>query len=127
MKTRNGFVSNSSSSSFVIYGKTFEREDLEDAIIELKNLPTNHFTDNDGEDDYYELLDELLSEEFTWHIDSNDDDTTYVGIDLTEIEEDETLRQFKERVKDTFKKILHLHVEPTLTDAVIGMGGDIEW
>ena len=75
MKCRNGFVSNSSSSSFLIYGTTIangDGEDLDDRIRKLK-LKLG-----------------------TWNICG---DAEYVGASWDKVGDDETGKQFKERVQ----------------------------
>jgi len=71
MKIRNGFVSNSSSSSFVIYGTM---ETMTDELAEkLDELGINYWNPHDYGDDY-------------------------IGIEFSDMELDETKRQFQDRV-----------------------------
>lgn len=53
MKIRNGFVSNSSSSSFVIYGVKIEDKSVEDIV---KQFYSEEELKEFGEDDYWDLL-----------------------------------------------------------------------
>ena len=98
MKTRSGFVSNSSSSSFLIYG------------IEL------------GMDEFIEMAEAFLGEKYEDWYDAGKGlnkkcngisvehpgewDSVFVGISPRKIEDDETGAQFKQRVKDTLKEFL---------------------
>ena len=81
MKIRQGFVSNSSSTSFCIYGAWMNP--LEDV-------------DNCK---WREDLDEHL---YVYHGDGWN--TTAVGLSSNEIEDNETGEEFKQRVKDLIKK-----------------------
>jgi hypothetical protein len=80
MRFRQGFVSNSSTTSFCIYGtQIFAKDgiDLDEVILEgLRNFGNNP---NYGSD--YE---------------------PYIGVSLTDIEDDQTLFQFKQMVQDRF-------------------------
>lgn len=77
MKIRNGFVSNSSSTSFCIGGITIDK-DLE---MEESNK---------------------LEEKGLEVIINADDGITYVGISIDKMEDNETKREFLERVKKMF-------------------------
>jgi len=81
MKIRTSFVSNSSSTSFCIYGISTSSS---------KDLPTEvETTLNDlGLNCYYEPY----------------NDTIYIGMSLTKIKDNETFAQFKERVEKIFAK-----------------------
>ncbi len=85
MKQRLGFVSNSSSSSFLIYGATIgacngevENDDGDYSSIEDK-------------------IDELKLSLGTWSPEGFDE--TYVGTSWSKVKDDETGKQFKERVQ----------------------------
>lgn len=101
MKIRNGFVSNSSSSSFLIYGTTMFRDEI------LKTLNTKHKEVNeedDDSDDVYEVLEEALEGTKLDHH-TPYDDSVYIGASWDAIGDDETGAQFKQRVQDQLKKV----------------------
>jgi len=97
MKNRLGFVSNSSSSSFLIYGVALDRSEVLECL-----KPEKPEVDEDAEDEYedvYEALEDAISsqEGLEYHIPY--DDTVYIGACWSSIGDDETGAQFKNRVK----------------------------
>lgn len=91
MKIRSGFVSNSSTSSFLVYGTVIDYTKLE-KLLEAKY----------GEDcEIYEVLENEGLEQY-----SETDYGNVVGVSFTDIGEDETPRQFKQRVKAKIEEVL---------------------
>jgi hypothetical protein len=93
MKIRFGFVSNSSSTSFTIYGASFEPEELKDLLKEIGKEGTE--------------IDEVLhGTQLQYNV--GEYDTVYVGRSWDSIKDDETGKQFKDSIerdlKDLFKK-----------------------
>jgi hypothetical protein len=82
MKVRKGFVSNSSSTSFVIYGVS---------------LPEGK------EDDYYDLLSD---DPVGLNIFYPEYDGIYIGKSWSSIKDDETGLQFKQSVENRLKELL---------------------
>lgn len=104
MKIRNGFVSNSSSSSFCIYGTSISRYDAKN---KLKLL--DKFKDLDEDDiDILEKLEELFKDNKGIEIEDGAGDFSdiYIGSSWAAIKDDETGLQFKERIKETVTKVL---------------------
>ena len=88
MKIRSGFVSNSSSSSFLIYG----------TVVDQSNIPE----DCDG----YDYLEEKLKDsDMVIHSPSNYD-CYYIGKSWETIGDDETGKQFKDRIEKVLKEKL---------------------
>jgi hypothetical protein len=83
MKIRNGFVSNSSSSSFVIYGV--------------------HLSD-EYRSKIYNTYDDFLEINHIPYVSNYDD--VYLGRSWSEVKDDETGKQFKERVEKEIKEAL---------------------
>lgn len=81
MKIRNGFVSNSSTSSFLIYGVFVEGFSYDDCDQIMKN--TNGFS-------YYC---------------PEGCDGAYIGISWSDITDDETGKQFKERIEKQLREL----------------------
>ena len=97
MKCRPGFVSNSSSTSFVLFGAYFDGSDkvLQEAV---------------GDDEAYgyelrELLEELVKDTSLNVWSGYDCEYLYVGKDPSKMGMDETMRQFQDTIKDEMIKI----------------------
>lgn len=88
MKKRNGFVSNSSSSSFVLLGKSFV---------------------NNGEDETEEIQSKARSVQLSTE-NGRDDDHFYLGLSLSMLPEDLTLPEMRNLIAE---KISSIGIETT--------------
>jgi len=110
MKVRNGFVSNSSSSSFMIFGHMITDE-------EAKQLEANYSIDEDDEDDYFSLfdcMDKMLQESniiYEQGLENYGDSTVFIGIDPDKLQEDKTLKQSKKELAIELKKVTGLDIK----------------
>jgi hypothetical protein len=98
MKIRQGFVSNSSSSSFCIYGTELESDDLVNAA---KTLNIKFDEDDFNEYDIGESIADMTNLEYH----SISGEYFYLGRSYTSIEDDETGKQFRDSVRQSFEKI----------------------
>jgi hypothetical protein len=111
MKIRTGFVSNSSASSFCIFGCCISSDDLEDPK-KLGGLEHDEDIDEDTEDDELaELLSEKLeATEVPEGVDIErlqyGDGEVYVGMSPWQCRDDETMGEFKLRAKQTVTEFL---------------------
>lgn len=136
MKIRNGFVSNSSSSSFMIYGTTLERSDFEKNLESLKKKAIEVLSKSDKSydvkelEEWYGVPDNPTDEERENVIDQFDgpseimyslfdradnddleshsypyDDAIFVGICPSRILDEETGREFKDRVERQIREV----------------------
>lgn len=127
MKIRNGFVSNSSSSSFCLYGAQESPDILFNLILEKFPKETEQFKIDSEEDDEYEAREEvieflmekfhLIDPRFSYVID-NDGNYVMIGIDPMDIKDDETGLQFKNTVWNGLYELLN--IESKDCDMVLG-------
>jgi len=94
MKVRTGFVSNSSSSSFLIWG-------ISKSSSELRSLLTI-----EEDDEVYEKLEDCLSKTGLDYYHPEYDDTYYIGVSWSSVKDDETGAQFKARVQQLIAQLL---------------------
>ena len=112
MKIRQGFVSNSSSSSFLIYGTTISSSKIvNDSVLkamieseEAKDLGIKNLEEakKSFEDDTVDTLDCLLG--MSVYRPDYYGGSYYIGRSWDEVQDDETGRQFKDRIEAKIKK-----------------------
>jgi len=104
MKIRTGFVSNSSSSSFCIYG-TYINGELKEQIE--KNLIKMGYSEQDlvnGLEDFFGYNNERKELGLEFH--SVIDESSYLGNSWSSVKDNETGKQFKERTEKAIEKIV---------------------
>lgn len=111
MKVRLGFVSNSSTSSFCIYGTYIEfheigtTEFLEFMVDHIDKVETIAQAEEGLEDDRYDVFWEMEKAlNLDYHI-VEGDDGVYIGDAWSSVGDDETGRQFKDKVEEKIKKL----------------------
>jgi len=98
MKIRTGFVSNSSSSSFLIYGVSIEKDEF------LDKLNIDSDTEEHEDFDVWELYDDVAGELGMDYHSPYDWDEVFIGASWDSIGDDETGAQFKERITKKLKE-----------------------
>ena len=119
MKIRSDYVSNSSSSSFVIVGKTYDRSEIrkliEDRGVQLfKMMKESKFSRYcNNYKDINDLIDgwglrEVFCAAGLWSEEEGecgDGDCILIGLDPSEMKDEQTLKEFKEVVVEKLKGI----------------------
>jgi len=104
MKIRNGFVSNSSSSSFCIYGAYMDTDELVEKMKNLGTLSEEELEQLEDEGSWY--IEEIIYKKVEDLSIYQSEGDLWIGRDFTTIGDDETGKQFKESVEKNLETLL---------------------
>jgi len=114
MKIRVGFVSNSSSSSFCIYGVFMEEDDVRKHFGFGVNKSVDE--DEEGPDANFEesnIWEELDDSEIPHWAPDGSDGGVFIGLELKECADDETMGGFKYRVFKLINSYASVKIDPS--------------
>jgi hypothetical protein len=103
MKVRNGFVSNSSSSSFCLYGTSLETDELKQAYANVFGKSENDEDDEDEYDSLYEMCAELADKVGLSYEVDGECGYYYFGQYYNSAPDDKTFGQFRNEIKEIIK------------------------
>jgi hypothetical protein len=122
MKVRSGFVSNSSSSSFCIYGTCFELDEMLEKVRSVNFLTEdvlNEIAQFEEDGEYYEITEILQSKMNLEFNQDEEQESFWIGKSWSSIGDDETGREFKESVKAELEKMFGPDIDCDTYDEVI--------
>jgi hypothetical protein len=116
MRIRNGFVSNSSSTSFCIYGIYLSNDEKHIKKCYKKFIPNGEATDT------YEMIEEMLEnvEKISFSVYSNDGDGYFIGREWMNIQDNETGKEFKTNVEKNLNELFGVTKFRTYDEVVYG-------
>lgn len=125
MKIRQGFVSNSSSTSFCIYGCYMVREEFQKILHNFSCVDEIDIEDKDFfiEDvDFGSIINEINKKSnnfLEFYFDQECFDCFYIGAPFENMKEGETLKQFKSKVENAIKDIIKEDVNCEILNATV--------
>ena len=115
MKFRQGFVSNSSTTSFCICGISTNEEQLEDWLKDKVS------EEEKEEDDYevYDIVEELCDKEgLSVHAEPDSYYSYWIGLDIQKLDDNETLKDFKNKTKEKLKRIFGDNIDKKIINII---------
>ena len=101
MKVRTGFVSNSSTSSFIIFGCCLDKEEVVKVLLEKKVITQEQSEDYGSAEYGAEAIGDGCDVEYG----DGEDNYIYFGWDFTSIPDDVVVGEWKKEKEDMVKKI----------------------
>jgi hypothetical protein len=122
MKIRTGFVSNSSSSSFLMYGICLESSELQGFLSKIKKSPDSlpeyarklledpEFEEGESSHEIAEALAGMLGKNYSYNA-GPEAENFYFGRSWDSVKDDETGKQFKNSIEEDLKKFFGKDIE----------------